>query len=188
VENILKNPHAFDWSAQGLGMLRLYLAKPAIRLHIWDSSLKIPGVSALHTHPWHFDSLVIAGVLHNRRYLSFAQEHATTLPVERYNTVELTCGENACTHGEPIPVWLHEQGLETYRVGQTYHQQLSEIHLSLPEDGTITLVERRVPDGQSADKAEVLWRGRGQWIDAKPRPATKEEVETVTKRSLETWF
>lgn len=50
VKTILSNPENFKWSIQGLGMLRVYLSDE-VRLHIWDSRFKVPGVSPLHNHP-----------------------------------------------------------------------------------------------------------------------------------------
>lgn len=185
VKKILQHPNDFDWSVQGLGMMRLYLDKPSIRLHIWDSSLKIAGVSALHNHPWDFHSVVIAGVMRNRRYDKLLR---SCTGYEEFNEVQIKCGENACTRGETTKVWLCESPEEKYHAGSDYYQKFSEIHLSSPEDGTVTLVSRVVPKDNSPDYALVFWRGNGPWVDAKPREAEYEEVKDVCARALTTWF
>lgn len=180
VKNILENPHDFKWSVQGLGMMRVYLSK-AVRLHIWDSALKIPGVSALHTHPWHLKSFVIAGRYKQHRYTKGFASFA-----ESFNEVTIKCGENACVVGEPATIHLIEHDLEIYTEGDRYQQSADEIHLSLPEDGTVTIVERTFT--KDTEHAHIYWRGTGSWVDAKPRPASPEEVESISTRALERWF
>jgi hypothetical protein len=154
VENILRRPQGFDWSVQGLGMMRLYLSE-AVRLHIWDSSLRVPGVSAIHSHPWDLGVAIRCG--------------ADAGPVEDIQQFELSEGV-----------------MEVYAGSAVYSQSKDEIHSSCPEDGTITLVTRTFHEDR--DHAMVYWRGRGPWVDAKPRPATPEEVAAVTLRALEAWF
>ncbi len=183
IEAILKSPHEFKWQVQGLGMMRLYLS-PAVRIHIWDSSLRVPGVSALHTHPWDMKSTVVAGFYKQHRYLRPVDAPYHTF--SDFNCVTIKCGEGACTVDEIVKVQLAEQPLEVYSPGQFYLQRHDEIHLSCPEDGTVTLVERTFLEDK--DHAMVFWRGKRGWVDAEPRAATREEVEAVTSRALDTWF
>src|SRR5260370_37840480 len=82
----VKEPMAFQWSIQGLGMLRLYLSEET-RMHVWSSLGRIPNVSPLHTHPWSFNSYVVAGKVVNKRYKIAAGEV--------YNRALITCGANA---------------------------------------------------------------------------------------------
>lgn len=184
VENILKHPKDFEWSVQGLGMMRVYLSQ-AVRLHIWDSALKVPGVSPLHTHPWDMTSTVVAGRYKQHRYFEDSDPMARELG-EEFNVVTIKCGENACTMEEPKKVRLIEAPLEIYKEGASYFQNNNEIHLSCPEDGTVTLVERTFKADR--DHAKVFWRGKGDWVDAKPRPAEPHEVQEVTDRALRIWF
>jgi len=179
VENILAHPREFNWSVQGLGQMRCYLA-PQVRLHVWDRALLVPGVSAIHTHPWDFKSTIIAGRMVNRRFL--VSKTAGT----EYNRVRIACGENAHVVGEAEVVHLIEQNLEQYFENGFYFQKAEEIHVSLPEDGTVTIVERQPKT--DTEHADIYWRGHGAWVDAKPRPATGDEVRAVTLRALETWF
>jgi hypothetical protein len=178
VRNILEYPTKFHWSVQGLGMMRVYLSR-AVRLHVWDSELKIPGVSALHTHPWDMKSYVIAGRYKQHRYTKGYNG-------ETFNEATIQCGENAHVIGDPVRVGLVEHDLEVYAEGDRYKQAASEIHLSLPEDGTVTIVERVFK--KDTEHANVYWRGTGPWVDAQPRPATETEVQDITRRSLNKWF
>lgn len=182
VENVMRHPGEFDWSTQGLGMLRVYL-RPDVRLHVWDRSLLVPGASPLHSHPWNFTSTIIAGRLINRRYKSFQSASET---FQEFNCVRIQCGENAHVEGEPTAVKLVQQADEHWVQGSTYRQTAEEIHWSLPEDGTVTICEREFK--QDRDHALVFWRGKGGWVDAKPRRAEILEVLNVCNRSLETWF
>lgn len=178
VKIILEHPLGFNWSAQGLGMLRVYLC-PEIRLHIWDRSLLAPGVSPVHTHPWDFHSLIIVGELNNQRF----EEDPLGEPWQK---VTIKCGENACSTSEPQLVHLQAKQVERYPTGTVYEQRADEIHRSLPEDGTVTIIRRRPL--ADPDHAAVYWRGKGLWVDAKPRAATENEILSVTKRTLDCWF
>lgn len=181
VENILRHPGEYAWSVQGLGMMRLYLSE-AVRLHVWDSALKVPGVSAIHSHPWDLSSTVIAGRYKQHRFTAVKQYQTG----DRFNMALIKCGEGAHTVDEPATVDLVESALETYTEGGFYLQAKDEVHLSCPDDGTVTIVTRTFHEDR--DHAKVFWRGKGGWVDARPRPATPEEVAEITGRALSTWF
>jgi hypothetical protein len=179
VKAILTSPHDLKWSAQGLGMLRVYLSQE-VRLHIWDSRLKTDNVSPLHDHPWHLESYIVAGTLRQRRY-----ELDYEGPI--YNMATIKCGEGAHTLNKPEKVHLtNSNGLEEYKEGSVYTQHKSEVHESLPEDGTVTIVTRIFTENR--DNAHVFWQGDGDFVSAEPRPATRDEVEMVTKNALQVWF
>jgi hypothetical protein len=165
-------------------MLRLYLdATHEVRLHVWDTALAVPGVSRMHTHPWDFTSVIVAGRLRQCRYFPVPAHSSGS---ERFNRVEIQCGANAHTVSDPVDAWLKEGVLETYPEGEAYTQYKDEIHQSFPEDGTVTLGTRVFyPD---REHASVYWRGTSGWTDAKPRPATPDEVDAVCRRALETWW
>ena len=184
VQNILMHPREFEWSVQGLGMLRTYLSQE-VRLHIWDSSLKVAGASPYHDHPWDLDSLIVAGRYKQHRY-GVPQPNDTWTPRQKFNSATILCGEAAQTVAETVELELVEMPLEIYSDGMMYSQKSEEIHLSCPEDGTVTIVKRTFKADR--DHALVLWRGKGGWQSAKPRTATQEEVIDVTQRSLAMWF
>jgi hypothetical protein len=144
VENILRHPEGNCWQVQGLGMLRCYLDEAKrYRLHIWDNALRVPGVSAMHNHPWNLKSTVIAGCYKQYRFTDPLGAQFS----EGYNMVTIKCGSEACVVSEPQKVRLSQSFMEVYITGSEYTQNADEIHVSVPDDGTVTLVERVVPDG-----------------------------------------
>jgi hypothetical protein len=181
IQAILEHPLGYEWTAQGLGMLRLYLPGPEnMRLHVWDSFLAVPNVSMIHTHPWNFASYVVAGEVRNTRW--------TEGEGEAYHKSSIVCGQGGCMFGAAANVRLHPRPAEAWAEGQGYTQWADEIHSSAPEDGTVTLLRRSVPAGRSADQAFVYWPAGEEWVSAEPRAATRDEVMAVVRRSLARWF
>lgn len=179
VKAILTSPTRLKWSAQGLGMLRTYLS-PEVRLHIWDSSLKVYGASPLHTHPWHLHSRIVAGELRQIRYTP-DDKHG-----QPYKKQRILCGPGTCVQSPVEEVKLAASLWERYLEGMEYTQTADEIHESLPVDGTVTLVTRTFL--ADANHADVYWQGGGDFVSAEPRHATPEEVQFVTQSALNRWF
>lgn len=181
VRKILERPIGYDWTVQGLGMMRIYLSDE-IRIHVWHSSLIVPGVTDVHDHPWDFESLVLAGELHNHTY--FQSEEGKGSP---YYQDLLLCGTGQLAN-DPSPVWLEpwrpDGRPQTYIPGDTYSQRYSEIHRSEFTDGTVTLVRRKFVN-EDRDHAYVYWPRGGQFGSAEPRPAKVEEIRLVASSALE---
>jgi hypothetical protein len=188
VKAILKSPFDLEWSLQGLGMLRTYLS-PEVRLHIWDERYAVPNVSPIHDHPWHLESYIVCGLLMQRRYtLIDPGKRIKNDPYayEFLSMAQIKCGENACTTTRPLKVLVRVGPLESYTEGETYKQTKDEIHESSPVTGTVTLVSRTfTPD---REHARVFWRGQSGWVDAAPRPATRNEITEITQLALLKWF
>lgn len=187
VRAILERPFAFDWTLQGLGMLRTYLgADNAVRMHVWDSDYAVPGVSQMHTHPWDFASRVAVGAVHQMRYLRHVDGSTFGDEVRFVMEQSLRCGAGGGLEAKPERLILHEQPVEVYYEGETYTQAADEIHVSIPADGTVTLIERVFrPD---TEHAFVFWPQGEEWVSAEPRPATPEEVRRICERSLDRWY
>lgn len=194
VEGILRNPIGLPWTVQGLGMMRMYLtADRSVRLHVWDRALVVPGASPVHTHPWDFSSYVVAGRVFNQRFGVAADDSITAY---EWNRARLKCGTGAHivatledhVDGGVERVRLVEWAVETWSEEATYFQSKDEIHRSMPEDGTVTIVTRTF--GADPDHAWVFWRGAPgtAWGSAEPREARPEEVMAVTERALRTWW
>lgn len=179
VKAILTSPHELEWQVQGLGMLRTYLSEER-RLHIWDERLKFEGASEMHTHPWNFRSYVVAGVVHNFKYC-----HSGNALGEEYNRQKIHCGVGGGLVGEPEKVHLISLPPERYVENETYKELAEEIHISIPADGTVTIVKREFLD--DVDHAYVFWK-EGAWGTAEPREATKNEITNVCGYALQTWF
>jgi len=184
IRKILERPHNHDWSLQGFGMLRLYLSD-SLRLHVWDETFAVPGVSIMHTHPWDFTSTVIAGYITNRIY---RQVDGTVPNVEWCMRQLIKCGVGGgpCESNTPEPCHVKLHKAKTYVEGQRYAERSEQIHTSHPVRGTVTLVKRSFK--QDTEHAYVYWPYGGKWISAEPKPARKEQVESIASYSLREWF
>lgn len=187
---LLNRSHDARWSVQGLGMMRYYLCGGdrnqlrSLRLHIWHSKLRTPGVSTIHTHPWGFTSHVVAGRLVNQKYSLVTGEDAYP-NVHPYMRQGLICGTGGHLDGDSVPVRLFSGSPSTViSPGQHYSQGAEEIHETEAMDGTITLVERRKAAEASADRAEVFWPAGHHWVSAEPRPAHKWEVVEMVDAAI----
>lgn len=186
VRSILRNALDFEWSLQGFGMLRLYLTKD-VRLHVWDDRYQVNNVSLLHDHPWDFESYIVTGEMRNTRYTiqdpSVIASSHTTQP---FMMSKIQCGPGGGIRSTPEFVQLVEDSPEYYFSGDTYKQAADEIHKSVPQPGTVTIIERTFkPD---TEHARVFWPAGTDWVSAEPRTASPDEVETITAYALEHWF
>lgn len=186
VRAILEKPLGFEWTLQGLGMLRTYIGDGSVRMHVWDSRHAVPGVSQMHTHPWDFASLIVAGVVHQNRYVRHIDGDTFGDDVRFVMEQSLRCGSGGGLESKPERLILHEQPIEVYYEGAIYTQAADEIHISLPADGTVTLIERTFhPD---TEHAFVFWPQGQEWVSAEPREATPTEVIAICEASLDRWF
>ena len=180
VREILAHPFQHDWTVQGFGMLRMYFNEDKRwRLNLWNRKFAVAGVSTIHDHPWHFQSMIIAGRFTNRKY-------APQPDGVYYNFQTIKTGEGGGPVGEPAQMPLKVLPEANYLPGMTYSQHHTEIHESLYADGTVTLNRRdRVGTGEHA---RVFWALGQEWVDAEPRKATPDEVYDATEHSLRSWF
>lgn len=166
-------------------MLRLYLTEDkSVRLHVWDNRYVTPGASEMHTHPWGMKSTVVAGVVENIRYVEC--EPALDVPHLPYHRQTIFCGAGGGLEGDPEDVELLQFSPETYLPGESYQQRSDEIHVSRPQTGTVTIVERSF--GSDVDRAYVYWPAGSEWGSAEPRPAADYEVISILGEALsEPW-
>lgn len=175
------------WTAQGFGFLRTYFgpvyAPKKYRLNLWDSRFTVKNVSTIHTHPWDFKSVIVAGVFANQRY-TVGDPNDNKLRPTHHGTIIKT-GEGGGLVKEPkLNIVLMRQAIELYGPGDVYGQTADEVHETIFKDGTVTLNER-VGD---TERAEVYWDFGTDWVDAVPRPATPAEARDAVLRSLREWF
>lgn len=178
VRSVLEKHDAYEWTVQGFGFIRTKLADVG-RIHVWDSSLAAPKVSTMHAHPWPLKSSIISGELINQR---FEENPDGRL---RYMRQAIKTGEGGGLTGEPKEVLLVAAPPETYWAGCVYHQQPQELHRSIPQDGTVTLLER--PLGPPLQETVVLWPAGTQWVSAEPQPLDKWRVQCVIDYALSRW-
>lgn len=181
----LSRPLAFDWTLQGLGMLRTYLdERKTLRLHVWHPLARYEGASTLHTHPWDFEAYVIAGVVENQRYVEAPEDSPVWGDSRTWKRQRIFCGVGGGLEGRPKTVRLFACVPETYSEGDGYWQDASEIHESSPRDGTVTIIRRSFEE--DVDHAYVYFED--EWVTAEPRPATDKEVTEIVSYALDRWF
>jgi hypothetical protein len=125
--------------------------------------------------------LIVAGAVEQRRYRCTRDDDC-----KAYLRQTLLCGAGGGLRGGPELVHLWEGPLERYETGERYEQTADEIHVSTPERGTVTLVEREFL--ADAEHAHVFWPAGEEWGSAEPRLATADEVAAILGHSLEKWF
>lgn len=183
---ILLNPLRFEWSVQGLGMLRTYIDETK-RLHIWHSAIRDPKASPVHNHPWDLESYVLWGHIRQYRLKESPMAGTSYGEGDRWNKQLLHCGEGGGLLDGPEEVRLIRQPIESYSRKMKYAQRANEIHWSQPEDNTVTIVTRHVPGDGNPDQAAVYWPIGTEWGSAEPRPASNAEVLYVTQSVLNNW-
>lgn len=184
VANVLQDDRR-QWTVQGFGFLRTYFgpadAPKRYRLNLWDHRFTVPGVSTIHDHPWDFRSVIVAGRFYNQRYRMTDEPGVFT-----HSFTEIKTGEG----GGPMKKVPYEAcvlerlAMEPYGPGDVYNQRADEIHETMFHDGAVTLNER-IGD---TEHARVFWPYGADWVDAMPRPATREEVSSAVLTSLRRWF
>lgn len=185
-KRVLSSPGT-KFSVQGFGMMRTYLDEDKEwRLNIWHSSLRVPNVSTIHDHPWHFDSWVVSGKFYNNRFVVFDRPgHHPQVTDQEMDYMTIRTGEGGGPTGEIKTCYLSRQPTEFYKAGDRYKQEASEVHETRYEDGAVTLnYRRRVGTGEHA---RVFWPHGQGWVDAEPRPATPQEVQGVLASVRESW-
>jgi len=185
VREILENPYDHKWTLQGFGMLRLYISDTK-RLHIWDASYAFKDVSLIHDHPWDFNSYIVAGVVRQHRFDVTPRNRLNQNGLDNYEAQTIVCGEGGCSTGNIYQTGLKRSLIEIYREGDEYSQKAEEIHLSIPESGTVTIINRVFKE--DTEHANVFWPIGEKWVSAEPRKADEEEIYNFTQLALSKWF
>lgn len=205
VRSILERYTAYDWTVQGFGMVRTKIADVG-RIHVWDSRLATPLVSTVHAHPWPLKSLIISGELLNQRFLAPTGVGPSPMPLPSslspeppqygslpspplralpYMLSRIATGEGGGLVGEARAVSIWPLKVEAYYGGDTYEQTADEVHRSIPQDGTVTLLQR--PMGPPLQETSVYWPAGTEWVSAEPRRAEKEELRRAIDWALARW-
>lgn len=179
IRSVLERAGTYRWTTMGFGMIRTYLDDAKRwRLTVWDDRLQVPGVSTIHDHPWSFTSHVICGTLINQRYRCEFAEGVASHQFHRIKT-----GEGGGPVEHAVDCLLRPRLCNTWQAGQSYRQELREVHETLYDRGTVTLNDRTPPTKEHT--ARVFWPKGQQWVDAMPRSATHKEIVQATQAALE---
>jgi hypothetical protein len=181
VRSILERHQHYEWTVQGFGFARTKIADVG-RIHVWDPRLAVPLVSTMHAHPWPLRSTIISGELINQRW------HRAGLQVRApiYTHSRIKTGEGGGLTGETIDVRMIPLGdPEFYLSGDVYEQQPEEVHRTIAEPGTVTLLER--PHGPPLQETDVYWPQGTEWVSAEPKPADAWLLASVIAYALKRW-
>jgi hypothetical protein len=94
-------------------------------------------------------------------------------------------GEDGGLVGDSKEVMLVPHAPVLYWTGMSYHQQAEDIHRTIAQDGTITLIERE--RGPPLEEALVFWPRNSQWVSAEPKPANDWQIMTTVDYALQIW-
>lgn len=189
----LKGENPGGWSLQGFGFLRFYFSN-VWRLHVWDPKFAVAHVSTIHDHlQWDFESLIVSGRLMNQRYSVIDENYEgfkledESHPFDRYSFARIQTGPGGfiMEKGKPCILIKTAREPEDYRRGDTYRQRAHEVHESLPERGTVTLVKR--DHTNAGDVANVFWPRGQEWVSAEPRSATPQEIGEILQNAIDRW-
>lgn len=184
---ILENAQDFKWTVQGMGFMRLHLAGHC-RLHVWDSRLRVPGVSMIHDHlQWALKSTILSGELVNRVYheVAFPGYRERGEASKKYHVVTIKPGAGCYFKAEPTDTYLLPRMFQDRCIpGNTYSQAPNVIHETDAQDGTVTIIHKTPTND---DSARVFWPAGTEWGSAEPRAATADEVRLISERALHRW-
>ena len=170
LERTITEPIGQHWSErvfamQKLGVLRFQVPTdehPDRALHLWNRDLKDRSASDIHSHPFDFSSIVLAGRIVNTQYEAVGRFKGP------YFGWVIRPGPNVTvTDRKQYALLLHD--VDTIFAGSSYRMDASEIHHTAFEDGTVTVVTKR--RGKLADEAMVFDRNE-EWGNAAPEFAT----------------
>ena len=137
VKAILQNADRFQCEVPANGRLTIVLDPGVMVINIFDGRYRQPGTTAIHSHTVDFRSDIVGGVMRQYRYGRVDDGG----DAKRYWGQELTLDGKLI--GEPAACFLREGELEVYPAGEFYEITADEIHQSVPEDGTVTLITRQ---------------------------------------------
>jgi hypothetical protein len=157
---------------QEIGLLGLRLDdRRKYRMHVWGPDCS-RGAPPVHDHPFDFTSSIIVGEMTNTRYeeRDSGVEYIRTRysradeDIRRTDTVKLSAVASTFTEGDH------------------YSHLADELHDSRQVPGTVTIIRCAFKD---VSELTVCRRNKSAWISGRSRPATSEEVKTITSKALE---
>jgi hypothetical protein len=190
VEAILQRAENYTWEVPANGRLTLVLEPNVTVVNVFESKYRQLGTTAIHSHTVGFRSEIVGGVMRQHRYRRRIVASKEDLVARSYWEQELTL--DGKLSGEPSECCLAEQPIEVYAAGEYYEIAANEIHQSVPEDGTVTLVTRQYLTNPRC--VSTFWPYTPLAPGAKPsgkiipQPAASEVIADVISCALSTWF
>jgi hypothetical protein len=172
VRMILDHAQDYAWRMQEIGLLGLRLDDHReYRLHVWDPTYS-DGDPPVHDHPYDFTSMVVAGEVINTRYVECLDG------VEYCRRRYFPDDENN-RRTDTVRLWATAS---KFTAGDHYCQRAHELHDSRQLPGTVTIIRQVFKD---VSELTVCRRDDSTWVSGQARPATSDEVKTITTKALE---
>jgi len=127
----------------GNGFVQLDLT-PEMRLHIWNHpdipKQKTP--TPVHDHMFSFTSRILLGSMINKRYEALTEKDTSVFkPTHKIYTAKVREGEDTILVPSSAPVVeLIDVGHRLYGCGQTYSMEVGDLHESITEELTATII------------------------------------------------
>jgi hypothetical protein len=174
VRAILRNAAAFEWKLQDIGLLGLRLDdRREFRLHVWAPD-RCVGELPVHDHPFDFTSTIVAGEMTNTRYVE--DPAGETFVRTRY-----TPGTEDDEDARVVDSVRLRAQPETFSPGECYGQLAHELHDSRQVPGTVSIMRMTF---RAVRPLSVCTREERPWVSGLSRPATPDEVATITAAAL----
>lgn len=168
-----------EWTLQGMGLLRCHMPGN-LRLHVWDSRFRYPGVSMIHDHmQWDLESFVVCGHVRNQRYRPYLNPPPNSKP---YHYGVFRTGKGTEMVADPKIMHLLPAPEERYSAGASYFQRSYEIHETDAKDGTVTIMQKAPKDTANA---RIFWPEGTEWGNAEARTPTAAEVDAIITNALD---
>jgi len=172
VRTILEHAEDHPWRMQDIGLLGLRLDdRREHRLHVWGPAYSV-GAPPVHDHPYDFTSLVVAGEMTNTRYV----EHSSG---DGYSRVRYAVADEEARTTDSVAL---TGSATVQRAGDEYSQRAEELHDSRQTPGTVTIIRMTFVD---APVLSVCTKGNVPWVSSPARPATLDEITTITGAALD---
>lgn len=161
-----------------------------VALSIFDSRYRHRDGEIIHSHHSDFKSRIVAGVMHQQRYV----------PADKETGVLCACRSFDVDYKPiltaPLEDWFRELPEEHYFASEQYSILAPELHRTWPEDGTVTF---RVTEYKSQRSGvRVVWRpgelpqqaveGAKTEIKIAPDEVPSKMLSDIVANSLHRWF
>jgi hypothetical protein len=213
VKAILQRAEHYSWEVPANGRLTLVLEPNVAVINVFHSKYRVPNSTTIHSHTVDFRSDIVGGVMRQYRYLRAAADtgrgsapgmntdagDGSAPPLtdvgdrpaaRRYWEQELTLDGKLSR--DPMECYLTESAIETYAAGEFYEITADEIHQSVPEDGTVTLITRQHKTTPASVSTFWPWApmapGARPSDKIIPKEAGEGVVRDVISLALEKWF
>ena len=102
-----------------------------------------------------------------------------------YWSQTLKTGEGGGLVGEAEMISLEPLATEFYGTGNMYSQEAQEIHRTMAQDGTVTLLQRE--QGPPLEEALTFWPSGTVWVSAEPKAPADYLISQTVNYALQLW-